>query len=184
MLLLALDQISPLPEKLRPKTPFEVSGQLEADGGVSLSWGEAEGAKSYVVHYGDANDSNPENAIYMGYSEINTWTISPEDLPSHEPGDEIYFWVQAYGIKGKGETDIEKAQYLHDGPFLGSAWSDVVSVHFPKAKTPLTLTIDGEEESGEYEVEEISQADYLVLLANNAVDPDIVYSVIPEGSEE
>lgn len=119
----------------------------------------------------------------MGYTETTEWTLPAEDLPTHGQGDMIYFWVQAYSVVGRGETDIEKAQYLHDGYFAGSAWSDRVAVRFPLPKTPLTLTVDGQEVTGEYEVQEITQADYLILLANNAVNPDIVYSVIPEGSE-
>lgn len=59
----------------------------------------------------------------MGYTETNTWTLSAADVPAHIAGDKISFFVQAYYQNGQGSTDVEKARYLHDGPFTGSAWS-------------------------------------------------------------
>jgi len=59
----------------------------------------------------------------MGYSETADWILSVADVPTLETGDEIYLYVQTYNDKGVGDNDLEKARYLHDGPFTGSAWS-------------------------------------------------------------
>lgn len=120
----------------------------------------------------------------MGYTESTEWILPAEDLPTHGQGDMIYSWVQAYSVVGRGASNAEKAQYLHDGYFVGSAWSDRVAVRFPLPKTPLTLMINGQEVTGDYEVQEITQADYLVALAEDNIDENIVYKVIPEGSED
>ncbi len=44
-------------------------------------------------------------------------------MPHLEAGDEIRFYIQTYNEVGQGANDIEKARYLQDGEFLGSAWS-------------------------------------------------------------
>lgn len=64
----------------------------------------------------------------MGYSETNSWTLAAKDVPTLDTGDKIYLYVQSYREKGVGADDIAKAQYLHDGPFTGSAWSTVVTL--------------------------------------------------------
>lgn len=64
----------------------------------------------------------------MGYSETNSWTLAAKDVPTLDTGDKIYLYVQSYREKGIGAEDIAKAQYLHDGPFTGSAWSTVVTL--------------------------------------------------------
>lgn len=83
-----------------------------------------------MIHYGPANVVDPHDTILMGYSESNTWTLANADVPAHEPGDKINFYVQTYDELGQGENDIEKAQYLHDGEFTGSAWSDKLEIIF------------------------------------------------------
>jgi len=103
-----------------------VTGQFETNGNVKLSWKPVQGAKAYVIHYGGANESDPHSAIFMGYTESATWTLAVGDVPVLAKDDKIYFYVQAYKDLGIGENDIEKARYLHDGDFLGSAWSDPV----------------------------------------------------------
>ncbi len=85
-----------------------------------------EGAKSYLTHYGDANVSDPKKATKMGYTETSSWTLAAENVPSLNDGDKIYIYVQAYNELGVGDNDIEKARYLHDGPFTGSEWSKPV----------------------------------------------------------
>lgn len=68
----------------------------------------------------------------MGYSETNSWTLAVADVPALEEGDKIYFYVQAYNELGIGTNEIEKSRYLHDGEFLGSAWSESIVL----TKTP------------------------------------------------
>lgn len=88
-------------------------------------------AQAYVVHYGGANQSYPNDATLMGYSEKNTWTLAVVDIPTLNDGEKIYFYVQAFNEKGVGKDDIEKAAYLNENS-LGSAWSDAVVL----AQTP------------------------------------------------
>ena len=116
--------------KTAPATPTKPTGTIEADGSINLSIGGVIGAQSYIVHYGAANESDPNQAIFMGYSETDTWNLSSEDVPEHSPGDDMYFYVQAYREKGIGNDDIAKAQYLHDGEFTGSAWSKPYMAEF------------------------------------------------------
>ncbi|MFR8882521.1 MAG: fibronectin type III domain-containing protein [Streptococcus agalactiae] len=103
--------------------PQSVTGVLNDDGSISLSWDAVPKAQAYVIHYSNANQSDPHDATMMGYSEKNSWTLAAEDVPILEPGNKIYLYVQAYNVLGKGKDEIEKARYLHDGPFIGSAWS-------------------------------------------------------------
>lgn len=112
--------------QLHPKAPQNVTGVLNADGSVSLSWDEVPGAKSYIPHYGDANQSDPLLAVKMGYTETNTWTLAAEDVPPLEVGEKLYFYIQTYNVVGEGANDVEKARYLHDGNFRGSEWSEPV----------------------------------------------------------
>lgn len=109
-----------------------MTGNFESDGAVSIAFDPVPGAKSYIVHYADANQSDPSRAVYMGYTETNSWTLAANDVPTLVDGDKIYFYVQAYNEVGQGASDIEKASYLHDGDFLGSAWSEPVIL----TKTP------------------------------------------------
>ncbi|EPF4429086.1 fibronectin type III domain-containing protein [Escherichia coli] len=111
---------------LHPNTPRNVTGVFNSDGSVSLSWDPVLGAKSYIPHYTDANQSDPHDANKMGYTETNSWTLSAEDMPQLETDDEIRFYIQTYNEVGEGSNDIEKARYLHDGPFTGSAWSEPI----------------------------------------------------------
>lgn len=110
---------------LHPNAPQKVTGvQNSADGSVTIDFDAAEGAKSYIIHYGGANEDDPKEAVFMGYSEKTSWTLSAENVPEHTTGDKLYFYVQAYNEFGIGSNEIEKARYLHDGEFTGSAWSD------------------------------------------------------------
>lgn len=100
-----------------------MTGSFESDGAVSIAFDPVSGAKSYLIHYSDANQSDPKQAIYMGYTESNAWTLFSSNVPTTESGDKLYFYVQAYDEVGVGSNDVEKARYLHDGEFVGSAWS-------------------------------------------------------------
>lgn len=62
----------------------------------------------------------------MGYSETTSWTLATGEVPELTSGQKIYCYVQAYYEKGVGDTPVEKARYLHDGEFTGSAWSEPV----------------------------------------------------------
>ncbi|MGQ5519855.1 MULTISPECIES: fibronectin type III domain-containing protein [Enterococcus] len=104
---------------------------MKEEGSISLSWDAIDDAQSYIVHYGNANQSEPTQAVNMGYTETNSWTLATGDVPTLAAGDKIYLYVQTYREKGVGATDVEKARYLHDGPYTGSAWS-----------TPTILTKD------------------------------------------
>lgn len=64
----------------------------------------------------------------MGYAETNTWKLESADVPPLETGDKLYLYVQAYNEAGTGANDVEKAAYLHDGQFTGSAWSEAVII--------------------------------------------------------
>ncbi|MDG6113748.1 fibronectin type III domain-containing protein [Lactococcus formosensis] len=108
-----------------PASPQNVTGAINSDGSVKLEWNAVSEAQAYIVHYGNANQSDPHDAIFMGYTESNTWTLALENVPELQTGDKIYFYVQAYKQKGQGSTEVEKARYLHDGDFIGSSWSDV-----------------------------------------------------------
>lgn len=88
-----------------------------------MNWDEVDNAESYLIHYADANEAGPRDAEYMGYAETTSWTLATADVPTLATGDKIYLYVQTYNVKGLGATDIDKARYLHDGQFIGSAWS-------------------------------------------------------------
>lgn len=64
----------------------------------------------------------------MGYTETNSWKLNASDVPTLTTGDKITFYVQTYEQLGVGANDVEKARYLHDGPFTGSAWSQKVEL--------------------------------------------------------
>lgn len=93
-----------------------------------MSWDAVDGAESYLIHYGNANQSDPKEATMMGYSESNNWKLAKENVPVFNEGDDIYFYVQTYREKGIGDNEVEKAKYLHDGNYLGSAWSSAVVI--------------------------------------------------------
>lgn len=109
--------------RIHPNTPRNPQSTLNEDGSVTVSFDAVAGAKSYVIHYGNANESNPKKAIFMGYTETNTWTLSKENLPANTTGDKLYFYVQTFNDLGEGANDIEKASYLNNNK-LGSAWSE------------------------------------------------------------
>lgn len=66
----------------------------------------------------------------MGYSETNSWTLAAEKVPELQEGDFILVTVQTYNVKAPSDfaTEVEKAAYLHDGQFTGSAWSKAVLI--------------------------------------------------------
>lgn len=106
-----------------PNAPQNATGVLNEDGSVSLSWDAVTKAQAYVIHYGNANESDPHEAIFMGYSETPSWTLAAADVPALNSADKIYLYVQTFNVKGRGANDIEKAAYLNEHE-LGSAWSD------------------------------------------------------------
>src|SRR4051794_27694524 len=61
--------------------PLNATGTLNADGSLSTSCDEVPGAKAYLIHYSDANQSDPTQAKNMGYTETTTWTLPAEDVP-------------------------------------------------------------------------------------------------------
>jgi hypothetical protein len=61
----------------------------------------------------------------MGYTESNSWALASGDVPSLQPGDKLYLYVQTFNEVGTGANDIEKAQYLNTNA-LGSDWSEPV----------------------------------------------------------
>ncbi|EOS7999108.1 fibronectin type III domain-containing protein [Enterococcus hirae] len=112
--------------QLHPDEPQNVTGKFESDGSISITFDPVAGAKTYLTHYGNANQSDPKQAVNMGCTESNTWNLSVENIPLLEDGDKIYIYVQAYNELAVGADEVEKARYLHDGDFLGSAWSDPI----------------------------------------------------------
>lgn len=121
--MVTLTTITQLLQLLRPDAPQLVTGVINSDGSVKLDWDTVSEAKAYLIHYADANKTDPHDAKYMGYTETNSWTLAAENVPDWATGDKLYLYVQAYDEKGVGATEATKAQYLHDGPYLGSAWS-------------------------------------------------------------
>ncbi len=112
--------------------PVNATGTFNEDGSVTGDWDAVSEAQAYLVHYGDANVSDPSKAVKMGYTETNTWTLDAADVPTLSEGDTLNLFIQAYPTTGVGANDIEKARYLHDGNFLGSAWSEPIVL----TKTP------------------------------------------------
>ena len=110
---------------LRPNAPQNVTGVLDEEGAISLNWDAVNDAKAYVVHYSNANESDPHKAIFMGYSETNDWSLSTADVPELQAGDKIYLYVQTFKEVGVGSNDIEKSAYLNENK-LGSDWSEPV----------------------------------------------------------
>lgn len=123
MKMVTLTTITQLLQLLHPDAPQLVTGVINSDGSVKLDWDTVSEAKSYLIHYADANKTDPHDAKYMGYTETNSWTLAAENVPDLATGDKLYLYVQTYDEKGVGATEAAKAQYLHDGPYLGSAWS-------------------------------------------------------------
>lgn len=109
--------------------PTSVNTTTNEDGSVTVGWLPVDGAKSYVVHYGDVGKTT-NDATYMGYSETTEFTLAAEDVPAHTAGDKIYFYVQAFDVVGTGDDDLAKAEELNAGKHTGSAWSKVSSVTF------------------------------------------------------
>lgn len=66
----------------------------------------------------------------MGYSESNEFVLSAADVPEHNAGDTISFWVQAFDAVGQGDDDLAKAEELNTGKHLGSEWSEASVVSF------------------------------------------------------
>ncbi|EOC0735156.1 fibronectin type III domain-containing protein [Enterococcus faecalis] len=110
---------------LHPNAPQNVTGVINEDGSINVTFNAVERAKSYVIHYGNANESDPHQATFMGYTETNSWMLAAVDVPALNTGDKIYLYVQTFNDLGEGATDIDKAAYLHDNK-LGSEWSDSV----------------------------------------------------------
>lgn len=111
--------------------PTGVTGTEDSTGAIDLAWAGDGKDKAYVIHCSPANDSDPKNAIYMFYSETPNYRFTPSKLQIHNPGDKLYFWVQAFHVTGTGNTETEKAQDLNVN-HLGSTWSDVVEITMTK----------------------------------------------------
>lgn len=113
-----------------PAKPQNVTGVINGDGSITVNWDKVEGALSYLTHYGDANQGSPSKLKYMGYSETNSWTLAAENVPELQTGEFMLVTVQTYNVKAPGDivAEVEKAAYLHDGPFTGSAWSTAVTL--------------------------------------------------------
>lgn len=67
----------------------------------------------------------------MGYSEQPTFTLTAKDVPAHQSGDKIYFYLQASPIVGEGADDVAKAEFVNTAQVTNSDWSKVASVTFP-----------------------------------------------------
>ncbi|WP_285164375.1 hypothetical protein, partial [Mycobacterium tuberculosis] len=65
-----------------PNAPQLVTGVINSDGSVKLDWDTVSEAKAYLIHYADANKTDPHDAKYMGYTETNSWTLSAENVPT------------------------------------------------------------------------------------------------------
>lgn len=117
---------SQLKKKLHPDAPQKVTGVINSDGSIKVTWDSVEEAQAYVTHYGGANQADPKEAKFMGYSETTTWTLKAADVPELEAGDKIYIYVQSFREKGEGANEIEKARFLNEGAFTGSPWSKEV----------------------------------------------------------
>ncbi|MFK4900598.1 fibronectin type III domain-containing protein [Lactococcus petauri] len=125
---------------INPNAPQNVSGVINEDGSVTVNWGVVNNeAKAFVIHYGNANQSDPHEAIYMGYTESKSWTLSSADAPALQVGDKLYLYVQSFNEVGTGANDIEKAQYLNTN-VLGSEWSKEVVL----TKAAVTRSIPNE----------------------------------------
>lgn len=112
-------------KRVHPNAPQLVTGVINSDGSVKLDWDAVIDAKAYLIHYADANKTDPHDAKYMGYSETNSWTLAAADVPTLIAGDKIYFYVQTYNVVApSGTTEVEKAAALHDADNItGSSWS-------------------------------------------------------------
>lgn len=71
-----------------------------------------------------------KDAIYMEYTETNSYTLTADKVPTHKTGDKIYIYVQTFDQTGVGDSTEAKAQYLNAGPFLGSDWTTGVGALF------------------------------------------------------
>lgn len=115
---------------LHPAKPQNVTGVINSNGSITVNWDKVEGGLAYLTHYGEANQGASSDLKYMGYSENNSWTLASENVPELQTGDFILVTVQTYNVKAPEDiaTEVEKAAYLHDGPFTGSAWSEAVKL--------------------------------------------------------
>ena len=116
---------TPLPH---PNAPQLVTGVKQSNGDIKIDWPSVSEAESYLVHYGNANTTDPHDAKYMGYTETNSFTLKAADIPTGATaGDKVPFYVQAYGVKApSGTNSVDKARALHDAEITGSDWSQPV----------------------------------------------------------
>lgn len=89
----------------------------------TLTWTPEPTAQSYVIHYIDKATTDAHELIAMGYVEGNTWTLDEAKHGADMTGKKFTVAVQSYKEKGVGADEAAKARYLHDGEFVGSAWS-------------------------------------------------------------
>lgn len=116
-------------KKTAPAAPTGVSATVAANGDVTVAWDPVPGAQAYVVHYGDVGKTT-KDAVHLGYTEADNFTLAAADVPAHAAGDKVYFYVQAFDVAGTGADDAAKAQALNEGDDKGSAWAKVASVTF------------------------------------------------------
>lgn len=110
-----------------PAKPQSVVGEFNASNGIDLAWDAVEGAGSYVIHYGNANVTDPKQMTLMGYATTPSWTLDEANVPELADGDTISLAVMAYNEVGQGANDIEKAAWLNTNGH-GSPWSDLVTL--------------------------------------------------------
>lgn len=101
--------------------------QFDSDGSIKLAWQPVSGAKSYVIHYGNANVTDAKQLTFMGYTETNSFTLPASDVPANTPGDKLTFAVQTFAKTGEGADNIAKAEYLNTKA-SGSAWGNLTAV--------------------------------------------------------
>lgn len=110
-----------------PNAPQSLVGEFNAANGVDLAWDAVPGVGSYVIHYGNANVTDPKQMTLMGYATGASWTLDAANVPALTDGDTISFAVMAYNEVGQGANDIEKAAWLNEHG-VGSPWSDIVKL--------------------------------------------------------
>lgn len=88
-----------------------------------------DGEKAAVIHYGNPGMQGAD-ATFMGYATSNEWVLDTAKVPTHATGDVLNFYVQSFSEIGSGTSDIEKAESLNAGQYLGSEWLTSVSITF------------------------------------------------------
>lgn len=117
--------------KTSPPAPTGVVNNSSTATELKINWTAVPNAKAYVIHYIDKSTTNPSELTLMGYSETPNWSLTSAAHGSAITGKKFTVTVQTYDELGVGSTPVEKAAYLHDGNFLGSPWSNLVTITLP-----------------------------------------------------